>query len=133
MNDNILNKIKEYFGGMIVGSYLIVEAGLLEYSDINDVDIIVMSYHEKGITKFLCDNGYIAELKDTYNHKYDISFDIKYEKKNEIPLHIMFVSEKKSKLSLGQIFKNKVEINTVTNYRQMEKIFKRLAEKQWYN
>lgn len=64
----IADNLVRYFNGFKIGSILFFEAKILEYKDLNDIDLVFNSQEllDKART-YLIDNGYQDEVKQHYS------------------------------------------------------------------
>lgn len=130
----VVAQLTRYFGAKVIGTQLLVDAGLLSEEDTNDIDIAAVKDFDTTdrIFKFLTDLGFSKEdvlhKEDVYstetlvrtkfsNVAYDKIIDINYFK-NMPEIY-----------SISQIVKSKFERSSIDDIRQLEKVIKNKKNK----
>lgn len=120
----LLKEMKRYMLDMkIIGSYVLVEKGLLDHEDVNDIDLVFPDYNRaKGCVSFLKDNGYSNEpfssagiFKDYYGN---VTKSGNYGKEGNKPFHIMIKEGLKVK-NVNEIIASKFERGTKSDLNQI--------------
>lgn len=74
---DLIPQLKSYFGVVMIGSYLFLEAGFLPEEDINDIDIVPQPGRIRDAKNFLEDNGFVSVDGTRYsNPEYDKPIDV---------------------------------------------------------
>lgn len=121
-----IDQLKRYFGIKVIGSYLFVEKGYLEESDINDIDIVVESTKDsENLRLYLTDKGYNETQKPIKYQGYSgVEGSNLFKKDNELPIHIL-ISPRLEVVPLKTIIAEKWDRRTKSDLEQLKKIIEK--------
>lgn len=117
----ILEQLKNYFGAIVIGSHLLVENGLLEEEDTNDIDVIITTKGDR-VESFLKDAGLTSV--DTSNIEYVRYSNPDYDK----PIVVFPSMLKKHPATIDQVVLHKFNRGLLDDIRQLEKVIKKRKE-----
>ena len=121
----IHEKITRYFEANIVGSYLLVRAGLMPKDMVNDIDINICQKCEENVRRFLVDNGYKETKPPQKQPGYQtIAGSNLYTKERETNIHILVTPTLETVYSIPELIASKFERGTLNDLHQLESVIK---------
>lgn len=132
----MIDSLMKYFGGKLIGSGLMVIAGLLKEEDINDWDIMLIDIVYENAKKFLEDNGYVEGKYSIYSREQ--LYYIKenkfigngiFTKKGEKNIHIIKFEKSPDVYTPEKIIAEKYKRGTEKDIIQLKKIMENLILK----
>ena len=124
----ILEKMKKYFDAKVIGSYLLVEMGLLLEEEINDIDVMVPSI--KKARSFLIDEEWIETEAPHPRKGYD-EFEVSMVFKSlfyDTPIHI--VQGHHEVWDYKTLLSKKILRGEKSDLQQIEKVCSRILNNQ---
>lgn len=117
---DIVHQLIRYFDVQVIGSQLLVDAGLLHYDETNDIDIsIVKGYvNDQKITSFLTDIGFTKkDIPDQFNSRV-VRSEFSHPEYDKV-IDLNFAPEIQKVYTLPELIKAKFEQGRPNDLKQI--------------